>query len=91
VVAVICVATIVLLDLASRCRVCGAVAVARSRRAIDAASTPALSPLYAMRTMQVEAMGRLEAILGRAALETLDTARRGIEGPAESFTSSCPL
>ena len=59
VVAVTCVATIVLLDLASRCRVCGALAGEPSRRAIDAASTPALSPLYATPTTQVGAMGRL--------------------------------
>jgi len=58
---------IVLLDLASRCRVCGAVAGAQSGRAINAASTPALSPLYAMPTMQIEAMGRLDAIRGQAA------------------------
>ena len=36
----ICVATIVLLDLASRCRVCGALAGPRSGKAIDASSTP---------------------------------------------------
>jgi hypothetical protein len=52
VVAVICVATIVLLDLASRCRVRGALAGARSGKAIDTSSTPALSPLYAPRSLE---------------------------------------
>src|SRR5918996_1963738 len=52
VVAVICVATFVLLDLVSRCRVCGAVAGAGSGRAIEATSTPALSPLYALSALE---------------------------------------